>query len=431
MSDDPEVLVVGGGMAGCLAALSAARADPGAAVTMVSAAEHSFEGASGLVDVLGYTPDGEGPLRDPFAAIPDLPAEHPYAVVGLDAVRDGLAVFDQAVGDAYEGDHTDLNALVPTVGGLTKPTARYPRSVTAGLAARTDEMLLVGFDQLTAMDAHLIADQLTAIGVPFSTMGIDARFPLEITDYPAAPRMADALDANQPVSPPGVADDDPVPLREALADAVYQYHGFQERVGIPAVLGRNRHEAVRRAIEDRLGAEVFEVPLGPPSIPGWRLESTLFAALDAADVAVELGTPVVDVETADRQVRGVTVEHGDGRSELRADAYVLATGGVGGGGIQTDRSGVREPLFDCHVEAPADRGDWYEDEVFGDHAFARFGVRTDDALRPLGEGGDVAYRNLHAAGTVLGGYDFAAEKSGSGVSIATGYVAGTRAGESV
>jgi len=30
---------------------------------------------------------------------------------------------------------------------------------------------------------------------------------------------------------------------------------------------------------------------------------------------------------------------------------------------------------------------------------------------------------------VLGGYDFAAEKSGSGVSIATGYAAGQRAAQ--
>ena len=36
-----------------------------------------------------------------------------------------------------------------------------------------------------------------------------------------------------------------------------------------------------------------------------------------------------------------------------------------------------------------------------------------------------------AAGSLLGGYDFAAEKSGSGVSIATGYAAGRAAAEEV
>lgn len=431
MTVDADVVVVGGGMAGSMAALSAARADPGATVRLVSGSESTFRAASGLVDVLGYTPDGEGPVRDPFEAIPDLPAEHPYSTVGLDAIRDGLAMFDEATGDVYEGEHTNLNALVPTAGGATKPTARYPRWVTAGLAARTDEMLLVGFDQLTAMDAHLLADQLETIGVPFGTMGIDARFPLEITDYPAAPRMAAALDENETVSrADNMGQEETAPIREALADAIYEYHGFQERVGVPAVLGTTAHEETRAVVAERLNAEVFEVPLGPPSTLGQRLESIVFDALDRHGVTVDTGTPVVDVRTADGHVDGLVVDGAAGTTDYEADAFVLATGGVAGGGIETDRTTVREALFDCHVEAPADRYDWFEDEFFGDHAFPRFGVETDEALRPLDADAHVEFENLHAAGSVIGGYDFAAEKSGSGVSIATGYVAGRRAVES-
>jgi glycerol-3-phosphate dehydrogenase subunit B len=56
-------------------------------------------------------------------------------------------------------------------------------------------------------------------------------------------------------------------------------------------------------------------------------------------------------------------------------------------------------------------------------------VRTDDTLRPLDASGSVEFENLRAAGSVLGGYDFAAEKSGSGVSIATGHAAGRAAVE--
>jgi anaerobic glycerol-3-phosphate dehydrogenase len=52
-------------------------------------------------------------------------------------------------------------------------------------------------------------------------------------------------------------------------------------------------------------------------------------------------------------------------------------------------------------------------------------------LRPTTGDGTVEFENLRAAGSVLGGYDFAAEKSGSGVSIATGHAAGTAAAEAV
>jgi glycerol-3-phosphate dehydrogenase subunit B len=81
------------------------------------------------------------------------------------------------------------------------------------------------------------------------------------------------------------------------------------------------------------------------------------------------------------------------------------------------------------VPAPDDRYAWSDEAAFGDHAFARFGVRTDDDLRPTDGDGRPEFDNLRAAGSVLGGYDFPAEKSGSGVSIATGYAAGRAAAE--
>ena len=120
-----DVLVIGGGLAGSMAALAAAR--EGADVRIVSAAENTLRVATGLIDVLGYahrteTDRDSTPLSDPFEAIPDLPAEHPYRTVGVESVRDGLALFDEVTGENYRGGHTDQNALVTTAGGRVKPT---------------------------------------------------------------------------------------------------------------------------------------------------------------------------------------------------------------------------------------------------------------------------------------------------------------------
>ena len=108
---------------------------------------------------------------------------------------------------------------------------------------------------------------------------------------------------------------------------------------------------------------------------------------------------------------------------------MLATGGLVGKGVRSDRERAFEPIFDCHVPHPADRYDWFVDDVFGDQPYARFGLPVDRDLRPLDAGDALEFANLRAAGAVLGGYDFAAEKSGGGVSLATGYVAGRRAAE--
>ena len=429
ISDD--VVVVGGGLAGMTAALAAAR--EGADVRVVTKAESTLRQASGLVDVLGYLPDEGGPVVDPFDAVARLPPDHPYRRVGVDGIRAGLALFD-AVAD-YAGGHTDRNALVPTVGGSVKPTARYPASVAAGLASDERDALLVGFETVVDFDAPLSADRLAAAGVPFDVSGVTVGFPGDFRADAPVTRLARALDENERVERERVKRDAPagvgesLPVRRALAQRVEPYLDGAERVGFPAILGVDAADEVRTGIEAELGVDVFEVPTGPPSIPGMRLESRFEAALDDAGVAVTAGNPVVDFEQDVGDVTAVVVERNGARIPHAADQFVLATGGLVGKGIDSDRDGVREPVFDCNVAAPDDRYDWFDDDAFGDHAFARFGVATDDELRPLDAGGDPEFDNLRAAGAVLGGYDLAAENSGSGVSLATGVVAGRRAGK--
>ena len=422
-----EVLVVGGGLAGMTAALAAARM--GADVRLVSYKQSTLRHASGLVDVLGYGPDGEGPIVDPFEAIGDLPEEHPYSVVGTGTVRDGLALFDDVAGDRYRGSHTSKNALVPTFGGTVKPTARDPASAAAGLASDERDVLLVGFARLVDFDAPLAAEHLAAAGVPFDARGVTVEFPVALNPDAKVTRFAHLLDQDRRIDTEGGS----VGVREALAAAVGPHLDDAERVGFPAVLGDDRSREVRADLEARLGADVFEVPMGPPSLPGIRLEDLFFDALDSAGVNVTVGNPVVDYESdgGNGRVEAVYVEKNGQRTPYHGEQFVLATGGLVGKGIDSDRDGVREPIFGCHVPHPADRYEWFETAAFGEHPFARFGVRADGDLRPLSAAGVPEFENLRAAGSVLGGYDFAAEKSGSGVSLATGLVAGERAAEAI
>lgn len=419
MADDLDVLVVGGGLAGCTAALAASRAGAATSVGLVTAAESTLQDATGLIDVLGYTPEGAGPLVDPFGAMDDLPSTHPYSIVGEGAVRDGLALFDDVVGDRYCGGATDDNTLMPTYGGSVKPTARYPRSMAAGLASRMETTTLVGFERLTAYDAQFTADRLGSTDLPAPVTGMSISFPLTVTDPPVATRYASALEANEET-------DDGRPVRTALADAMLSVTGYQDRVGVPAVLGWESVTEIREALERSVQVPVFELPMGPPSVPGGRLESRFRAALADAGVDLRTGQRVTAVESGDGRVSGVRLDDG---TEMVATEYVLATGGVAGSGIDSTSETVHEPLFGCHVENPPDRADWAAPDPLAYQPFARFGVTVDDGLRPLDADGDREYENLRAAGAVVSGYNFAAEKSGGGVSLATGTVAGRRAAE--
>ena len=421
MAIESEVLVIGGGLAGLTSALAAARS--GANVRLVSYKQSTLRNASGLIDVLGYTPEGEGPLSDPYGVIPTLPESHPYRTVGVETVREALALFDDVL-PYYCGGHTDSNALVPTHGGTVKPTARYPEGASAGLASDTRDVLLVGLESMTDFDAPRAAAHLEAAGVPFDVRGVTIPFPGNLRADARVTRYAKLLDTNDGVSVRGRD----VPAREALARRVAPHLEDEARVGFPAILGMDHPAAVRSTLSAELGVDVFEVPMGPPSIPGTRLEGTLFAALSDAGASIETGNPVVDYEGTER-IERIFVEKNGARIPNTAEQYVLATGGLVGKGVQSNREAVYEPVFGCHVAHSTNRYDWFEQNAFGDHPFARFGVSTDDSLRPLAADGTTEFDNLQAAGSVLGGYDFAAEKSGSGVSIATGYAAGQHAAQ--
>lgn len=420
MAIEDDVLVIGGGLAGASAAIEAARG--GARTRLVTHKENTLRNASGLIDVLGYHGSDE-PIVEPFEAIPDLPDEHPYRKVGVEAVRESLSLFDEIVGELYEGGHTDVNALSPTYGGRLKPTSRYPASAAAGLASRAEDTLLVGFEVVTGFDAPLAAERLDS-SVPFEVRGVTLRFPGEFRAHARITRLARALDADELLD-----RENRTGTREALASRVEEHLGDAERVGFPALLGDDEHREVRESLENELGVPVFEVPMGPPSLPGMRLEDRLYEAMEAEGVRVETGNPVVGYSEDEGRIASVSVDRGRRETPYHAEQVVLATGGLVGKGIDSDREGISEPVFDCHVPQPEERYEWFHDRAFDDQPFARFGVTVDDGLRPLDSNGEPEFANLRAAGAVLGGYDLAREKSGSGVSLATGLVAGRNASE--
>lgn len=421
MAIESDVLVVGGGLAGLIAAITAAR--KGAYVRVVSYKQSTLRQASGLVDVLGYVDGRDDPVIDPFDAIETLRDRHPYRIVGVDGVREGLALFDDVVNN-YHGDHTDANALVPTHGGAVKPTARYPAGTAAGLASDPSDALFVGFHRIADFDAPHVAAHLAASDPPFEADGVTVAFPGQPKDDARVTNFAKRLDEDSAVTLDGRTQG----VRRALSESVEPHVDGHDRIGFPAILGMDHAEIVRSSLEAEIGVDVFEVPMGPPSLPGIRLESQLLDALDAAGADVETGNPVVGYTGRDR-IDHVIVDRNGARVPYAAEQFVLATGGLVGKGIETGRETVHEPLFDCYVSHASDRSEWFADDVFGDHAFPRFGVSVGTDLQPLDKRGEPSFENLRAAGSIIGGYDLAAEKSGSGVSIATGYAAGTGAAE--
>ncbi len=121
----------------------------------------------------------------------------------------------------------------------------------------------------------------------------------------------------------------------------------------------------------------------------------------------------------DRVAALYTADHGD--IAFTADDYVLATGSYFSQGLVAAADGVREPLFGLDVACAADRGAWYDRDLFAAQPFEQFGVKCDERLRGLR--GGRAVENLYAIGAGLAGFNPVKEGCGAGVSMLTALAA--------
>ncbi|HEY4098814.1 MAG TPA: glycerol-3-phosphate dehydrogenase subunit GlpB [Baekduia sp.] len=407
-----DVVVVGAGLAGLVAAVRLAEA--GASVLVLAKGVGATHLSPCTIDVLGYDPE---PVERPLEAVARLIAarpDHPYAVAGPAGVADAIAWFTGCFEDGplapygYVGDGAE-NHVLPTALGAPRPSAVVPESMAAGDLRGGGEICVVGFRTLKDFYPLLMADNLDRLD------GVHARG-IEL-DLAAEGRAdANALGVARALEAPA--------FRAELVAQLAGRLGADERVALPAVLGIADPHGVWTELQEHLGRPVFEVPTLPPSVAGMRVYATLTERLRRAGGRLILN---VVVTGADRS-GGARVTAVRARVGLRdvvhgADWVVLATGGFASGGLELDsRWTVRETALGLPVVGvPTPGAERFHPAYFDEHPIGRAGVAVDGEGRPLEPGGGVAMDNVRVAGATLAGAEPWREKSGDGLSLATGF----------
>jgi len=367
-----KVLVIGGGIAGYSAALSARR--DGADVTVVARAPGATALYAGGMEVI-----------DDLDAVLAGQPHHPFSRLGLDGVR--LATeLDNAIqsltlalgkdGLKLEGSWRK-RGLYADIHGLARPANVVPASVAPGelRALSGRRVAVVGVKQVGEYDAGSTAQALKELH------GIEA-FPEEVSipDLPIAASLTDLYGRRAP-----------------------QVRARSATIAYPPGL-------------TSLPPDSFELLASPPSPHGWRLQQ-----------AISLGSVTAQVTSFETSA-GRIVSARAGERTFRADAFILATGLHIGGGLKGGRV-TSEPLLRLGVfhegQPVRSVGTRLQHLQYLDPAEElRSGLSTDKGLHPLDEDGNPSYANLFAAGAVLGGYEYAGP-CGFGVPILTGWLAGT------
>lgn len=414
-----DVIVIGAGLSGLMAAKTAA--ESGLKTAVLAKGMGMMHVSAGGIDLLGYDPeDGMAVQEDVRSAlgrlIQDKP-DHPYASVGLDDTERALGSFSGIfVPESYHyTGEPGRNTVLPTGIGCTRPSYLVPSTMVAGRGIFSEPTLLVGFHEFAGFYPAYAAKSLRNRRDVPGGLKVRSEY-IEIARITGRSIFKGASLAIR---------FDEEGFRQEVAKRVKNIKKGEKLVGFPAVLGLRDAEKVKRDMEARIGSPVFELSVLPPSIPGMRLFDIFQHALRAKGVRMISGFEVVSSIQKNRRCQGVVLSTPSGERIHEAASFVLATGRFFGGGLRAEHDRIVEPIFNLPVVQPEGRAAWFSHEFFGKegHPINRAGIRTNGRLNPVDEKGRAVLENVFVAGSILGHHDPTREKSGSGVAVATGYKA--------
>jgi glycerol-3-phosphate dehydrogenase subunit B len=461
MNTTPDVLVIGGGMAGIVAGTIAA--ENGLKALVMRTGQSATAYSSGAIDIIGYPPEGlalkeyfpeiEVPFKTPIdglRAILSLYPFHPYGIIGLKAEDDESIEYviahvnksiswlkERLAGScaALVGD-LDRNMFPITALGTTKPTCLLQETMWSDtLTADPDNVLIFAgftghpeFDAQSAMRAYL-ENQLRTGEFPHKIGHCE----VEIAPF-GKPYNISSIELARHFDHEGSVDH----LTSALKAHVDKLGATH--VAVPPVLGIEQASRNQAQIQKELGAEVFELISLPPSVPGFRLQRAMDRVFKKAG-----GTLLIGHQAKSAIIKNDVIESVVAQSPLREVAIspktiVLAPGKFIGGGLEADETGIRETVFNLMPVTsslysaedirPANHTNVFSLSPDG-HALFAAGLAVDMDFRPIDADGIEHAKNLYCAGSILAKYNYSMEKSGLGVALNTGLAAGRNAAKMV
>jgi glycerol-3-phosphate dehydrogenase subunit B len=399
-----DVIVIGAGLAGLVAANRHAHA--GRRTLLLAKGQGTLHWSSGCIDLW--------PGVQPQAAISQLAPPHPYALCGPDPLQAAISWLQsatRAAGYPLAGAPTS-NLYLPTALGTWRPTALAPHSMIAAErnVLADGPVLVAGFRELRDFYPPMLAARLNQQGI--AAQG----------HYLTMPPTKRTLDFNTVQLARLFEQPD---FRADIGRQLRALRGDARAILLPAVLGIKGTLAIVAELQASSGALIAEVPTMPTNVPGLRLYELLVAAFEAAGGRIQLTAEVVGGAWDGPTLQAVSSTAAAREQQHHAEQFVLATGGIGGGGLRADYPGqLRETALNLPVAQPDARSEWFDPAALKAQAVYCAGIAVDQQLRPIDRHGAVLARNVRVAGAALAGADLLRQRCVEGVALASGWLAG-------
>jgi len=393
-----DLIVIGMGLSGLMAAKTASEA--GQKVLIVGKGMGGLTLFSNTIDLLGTLPNTTHWKDGLSQWIQDHP-EHPYGKIGLEKIEKAFSSFNSIFPPPYTFQaKNETNSFIPTGAGTFRPTFLIPSTMMRGIGFMEKKSLIVGLKGFKDFYARQLADRYRCRGV---TLSLPEEAQTEWTGTALARKFEQKA------------------FREFIGTELKKQISNEELVGFPALLGTKDPTGVKKDIEKKIGASLFEIPVLPPSIPGMRIFNRFKERFLQKRVTILQGHSVTKVHRRGKRCEAVEISHPPLTTSYAADRFILSTGRFISGGLQAHRERILEPLFHLPVHPSDLQKKWFGKSFFDEHPIHHVGIMTDPFLRPVDDKGILLFENVWVAGTILAHQNWISEKSREGIEIVTGY----------
>lgn len=392
-------VIIGGGLAGLVAGIRAA--ERGQKLLLVSEGTGSLTYSSGAFDI--------GELEELRRV-----EKHPYALLPKATVLEGLHYFQVLLPEYRRPEQISSEILTPL--GSRRTAGFAPEGLRADALSQVREIILMAPQGMkdffpTVVKANLEREfpQSRVQIYPFQVPAFDSWYqvgkPVNGMEYARFWRT----EAGQKE------------LVRLLRELTQGVMGKGTGAVVFPGLTRIFSEPLQKLLA-QFPYPVVEMTDMSPSFGGQVLYEVLKRKFKELGGEIMVGSGVRKADIEGKSCKQVRVKSKGRDTLLKAREFILATGGIFGGGIEVTPAGAKEKILGIPLFLPSE---WTRAQFLGEQPYARLGVEVDSALRPLDpQSGELLFENVRITGRLLAHWDPWVEFCGGGVSIVTGWLAG-------
>ena len=431
---ETDVLVIGKGIAGVVAAANLAKS--GKKVSIIARGYGATALSSGCLDVLSYIPQVQGIAQPPLSGFKMLAItnkNHPYIIAGEgdagkaeEIVSEAFANLPEEIKELYVGS-LESNFYVITGFGTLKPTTFVQKPLEPAIIGdEPKKILLTGINGLLDFNP-VMATSVAALDLKKRSLGH-----IKVKAAKVSVKGVEGIPTLTTSTIASVLGE-----KEAFNDFKSELSKIAKSeepdvILLPSIFTTPELVKSIEELENACGCKIGEVAMAPPNAAGLRIQRVLNNICEKMGIKtyqIMNVTPVIKDGRVEKVIGEQTVLFGKTKElEFKADNFILATGDFISEGLvcevdeELNRT-FKESVFNLPLYIPSEYFATLDPFNPSGQPFSKIGVMVNSNMKPVDHNGKVVYDNLYAAGSILGYYDYRAEKSGMGVAITTAYKA--------